>query len=350
MNEKSSQPNYSSMGKRDVIRMVLDHKKPPYVPWSLSFTYEAAEKLHAHYQTSDLATILGNHILELGSKIGYFTDLGENRVEDLFKVVWNRSLDKDIGNVEGQVLPEPSLKGYTFPNPCDGRIFDDIATKIALRSDCFRLFMIGFSLYERAWALRGMKDLWMDFIQHPEFVKELFAAIADFNITQIKKALTFEIDGVYFGDDWGQQSGLQMGPRYWRKFIFPELQRMYEVVHAAGKYVFIHSCGDVDELFPELIEIGVNCFNPFQPEVMDVMSLMDQYRGRLSFYGGLSTQRTLPFGSTEDVCRETNLLLSKGRQGNLIFSAAHSVEGDVPLENMLEFIKILHAQPGLNCL
>lgn len=59
----------------------------------------------------------------------------------------------------------------------------------------------------------------------------------------------------------------------------------------------IHSCGDVDELFDDLISIGLNCFNPFQPEVMDVDSILKAYRGRLAFHGGLSMQKTLPFGT-----------------------------------------------------
>lgn len=121
---------------------------------------------------------------------------------------------------------------------------------------------------------------------------------------------------------------------------------MYAPVKAAGKYVSIHSCGDVDELFDDLLAIGLDCFNPFQPEVMDVESLMRRYQGRLSFFGGLSTQRTLPYGTPDDVRRETQWLLELGREGGYIFAPAHAVEGDVPLENMLAFIDVLHAQPG----
>ena len=102
----------------------------------------------------------------------------------------------------------------------------------------------------------------------------------------------------------------------------------------------------MDELFDDLIGIGVNCFNPFQPEVMDVLSLMEQYRGRLAFHGGLSTQRTLPHGTVADVRAETRRLLAQGCEGGYIFAPAHDVEGDVPLENMLAFIEIVQGQPG----
>ena len=63
-----------------------------------------------------------------------------------------------------------------------------------------------------------------DFYDHPEFVHELLGRIADYNIAQVREALKYDIDAVYFGDDWGQQHGLQMGPRLWREFILPQLR------------------------------------------------------------------------------------------------------------------------------
>jgi len=334
------------MTKRDVVRMVLDGLRPPYVPWSFGFTKEAKEKLQRYYGASDLEDVLQNHLLKLGSDIGFFNDLGNQHVRDVFGVVWDRTIDKDIGNVEGCILTQPVLKGYVFPDPLDRRFFADIPGRIDKYGDRFRLFQIGFSLYERAWTLRGMQNLLMDFYDHPGFVHELLNAIADYNIAQIHEALQYDIDAVYFGDDWGQQRGLQMGPRLWRQFIFPVLKRMYAVVHEAGKYVFIHSCGDVDELFEDLIDIGVNCFNPFQPEVMDVFALMRRYRGRLAFHGGLSTQKILPYATVVGVRRETIQLLEMGQEGSYIFAPAHDVESDVPLENMLAFIKMAQTQPA----
>lgn len=323
--------------------MVLDGKKPPYVPWSFRFTHEAIEKLEGHWG-SDWEKELNNHFVEVGSDIGFFDDLGDDRFQDLFGVIWDRTVEKDIGMPEAVVIKEPDLDSYTFPNPLDPRFFEDIESKIAVDPDRFRVFCIGFSLYERAWSLRGMENLLMDFYENPEFVNELFGKIVDYNIAQLKEACKYDIDAVYFGDDWGQQHGLIMGPNLWREMIFPHLKRMYQAVLDEGKYIVIHSCGDVDEVFPDLVSIGLKCFNPFQPEAMDTDELLKEYRGRLSFWGGLSTQKTLPFGTVEDVAKETEHLLEVGSEGGYILSPSHAVEGDVPLENILKFVELAKKQ------
>ena len=109
--------------------------------------------------------------------------------------------------------------------------------------------------------------------------------------------------------------------------------------------MFIHSCGKVDELFPELVECGVNVFNPFQPEVMDVFEMKRKHGDRLSFYGGISTQRTLPYGSVDDVKREVERLIETvGENGGYIAAPAHAIPGDAKPENLAAMIEALRNQ------
>jgi uroporphyrinogen decarboxylase len=140
-----------------------------------------------------------------------------------------------------------------------------------------------------------------------------------------------------------------MGPRFWREFLKPRLARLYARAREAGRIVSIHTCGDVTELLDELVEMGVNVFNPFQPEVMDILAVKSRYHGRLAFHGGMSIQRVLPFGTPEEVRRETRRLMNEiGRGGGYIFAPAHAVPADVPTGNVLAFLEVLRSQPGLS--
>jgi uroporphyrinogen decarboxylase len=278
---------------------------------------------------------------------GSFTDQGDGSVRDVFGVVWDRRMDADIGIPSGDVLQSPTLAGLSLPDPGDPRFFDGWQQQVAEAGDRFRVFQAGCSLYERAWSMRGMEALLMDFLEHPGFVAELFDVLAEFEIAQTREALRFGIDAVWFGDDWGQQRGLQMGRPLWNEFIRPRVERMYAAAHEAGLFVMNHSCGDVDELFDDLVTIGLDCTNPFQPEVMDVDALLPRYRGRLAFYGGLSTQRTLPFGSVNDVRAEAEHLLELGAEGSYVFAPSNVVAADVPVENILALIQVAQGQAGV---
>jgi uroporphyrinogen decarboxylase len=335
------------MTKREVMIDALEFRRPAYVPWAWDMTQQCAERVRQHPGFGDLEAFVGSHMLPLGSAIGHFEKVGRDLHRDLYGVVWDRTVDKDIGTpVDWPIRRPQDLDRYDWPDASAFDWYEEIPARIAEHADLFRCYQIGFSLYERAWTMRGMTELLMDMVARPEFVERLLDAVVEHDLVQVRKALSFDVDAVYFGDDYGMQTGLIMGIEHWRHFIKPRLARLFAPVREAGKYVFLHSCGCVTELFDDLTEIGLSCFNPFQPEVMDVFAVKRRYHGRLAFHGGMSVQKILPFGTTEDVRRATRALLEAGRNGGYVFSPSHSVPRDVPPENLLAMMAEVRAQSG----
>ena len=335
------------MTNRERVIASLEHRQPDRTPYNIGFTQVAHERMVAYTGDPAFAEKLGNCLTGLTTALpNGWSEVEPGIWQDEFGVRWNRTVDRDIGVVCNTVVTPENLADYRWPDPDDPARYASCEAVIRGANDAFVLVDLGFSLFERAWTLCGMERLLEAMVLDPAFVHALLDAILAYNLRVIANACSHPIDAMMFGDDWGQQSGLIMGGRLWRTFIKPRVRQMYQAVRARGKYVFIHSCGKVDELFPDLIECGLQVFNPFQPEVIDVFEAKRRYGAELSFYGGISTQRTLPYGSREDVLRETDRLLELGRDGGYIFSPAHAVEGDVPLENMLALVDTVQRQPG----
>ena len=260
-------------------------------------------------------------------------------------MIWNRSLERDIGNVENCVLPEPTLSGYEFPDPCDDLYFRDIPAQLAQSGDCFRMYCIGFSLFERAWTLRGMENLMLDLIEHPDFVHQLLDRICEYNLERARQALTYDIDAIYYGDDWGQQRGSDHGPAAVGR-VHPAAGRTHVCADQASRQVpghpFLRRHRGADRR-PDRLWVWTASIR-FSRKCWTCSSLLPKYRGRVAFHGGLSTQQTLPHGTADDVRRETRRLLELGRAGGYIFAPAHAVAGDTPLENMLAFLEEIQRQ------
>jgi uroporphyrinogen decarboxylase len=317
------------------------------VPWFWSPTIRCAERLKAHLGVDDLSEFTAPHMFGVCSTLENMEPVDETHVRDVYGVVWDRSVDKDIGTpVEWPIHGPADLSRYPWPDATDASRYAHIPDLLAEHRDRFTVYRLGFSLYERAWTMRGMDDLLVDMVGSPEFVEDLLEAITEQNMIQIRRALECPVDAIYFGDDYGMQTGLIMGLARWRRFIKPRLARMFGAVRDAGRYVVMHSCGAVAELFDDLVEIGLNCFNPFQPEVMDTLALKREYHGRLAFHGGLSVQQVLPFGTIDEVRQATQALIDAGRDGGLIISPSHAVPGDVPPENLVAMMDVLRSQPG----
>ncbi|MDQ1255862.1 MAG: hypothetical protein QG656_456 [Candidatus Hydrogenedentes bacterium] len=334
------------MTNRERVIASLEHRQPDKTPYCIGFTVPAYAKMAEYYGDPDFGAKLGNALSGVGTETpDAWREVEPDVWEDQFGVRWNRSIDKDIGNVCNQVVTPETFGEYRFPDPHDPRRWEKFEPTLAYKGSQFFVSNIGFSLFERAWTMYGMENLFVAMASDPAFVHRLLDRIVEFNLEIIEHACSYDIDAMMFGDDWGSQYGLLMGPEYWREFIQPRIRRMYQAVRAKGKYVFIHSCGKVDSLFPELIECGLHCFNPFQPEVIDVYEAKRLYGGDLSFYGGISTQRTLPYGTVEQVREEVKRLIDAvGKDGGYIASPAHAIPADAKPENMAAMLEVLQSQ------
>ena len=335
-----------SMTKRERVIAALSHRETDFIPYDVGFTIEAYEKLAAFYGDRNFQDKLGNHMKSTYYS-GAFTPVPgrEGYVADDFGAVWNRTVDKDIGVVDNLMIPEPTMDGYQFPPVPEEKIRRGLEKLMAEKGDHFACAMFGFTLFERAWTLCGMENLLMYMVTDPDFVHEFFEKIVDFNMKIVNIYLEYDVDAVYFGDDWGQQSGLIMGPVMWRKFIKPHLAKMYAAVREKGLFVIQHSCGDIQEVYPDLVEIGLTAHQTFQPELFDIAALKELYRGKLAFWGGISTQQMLPFETPEGVIKKSvEIMKIMGPGGGFIVGPTHAIPGDVPPENMDAMIKLFQNQ------
>lgn len=259
---------------------------------------------------------------------------------------WDRNgADKDIGLPIKYQIEDLEDYTYEFPVLDEQRLRDQYQKMMEEKGDRFCMAGFGFVMFERLWSLMGMENALISMIACLEELEAFLDKICDYFCHLIDIALEYDFDGIYFGDDWGQQHGLIMGAEHWRRFIKPRMARMYAKVKAASKYVMQHSCGDCSEIIPDLIEIGLDCYQTFQPEVYDIQKMKSLYGDQLAFWGGISTQRCLPYATPEDVKQEAQrvaTILRKG--GGYIWAPTHAIAFDVPPQNILALIELFHKQ------
>ena len=330
------------MTYRERVHNALIFKETSQPPTNVFLTQQADDLLSAYTGNANFANeCMNNHITMLAyDGFAIPTDRQDIFVDD-FNVHWDRSgADKDIGVVEHyQIETDEDYDLYqTPPVPVEAlnKLFSNTSD---LGQDKFRLGAIGFSMFERAWSLRGMENLLMDMIIDPERVDCLLDKICDYNLQVIDIALQYNFDGFHFGDDWGQQKGLIMGPPLWRRFIKPRMKRLYDRVKQEGLWVTQHSCGDLREILDDLVDIGLNAYNTVQPEIYDLADIKQRYYGKLTFWGAISTQQALAHKTAQevsDITRDTLHLMAKG--GGYIAAPTHAVEFDVPPENILAML------------
>jgi uroporphyrinogen decarboxylase len=260
---------------------------------------------------------------------GWFS---HEEAEDEWQVIW-----KEL-RVVGHPLESgwENLKNLRIPDADAPGRFDKARASITANPHKYHLGRIWFTLFERMWMIRGFDNMLMDpYLYFDEFV-ELREMVMDYNLRLLRNWIDAGVDGVYISDDWGGQQTMLINPEDWRKYYRQSYSRIIDLAHASGVDVWMHSCGHVTELIPDLIDIGLDVLNPIQPQAMDLEDLSRRFAGKICFYGGVDVQGTLPHGSPDDIREEVKKLIRLFRtdQGGFIGETSHTVLPDTPIENI----------------
>jgi len=214
---------------------------------------------------------------------------------------WNVAEYGVIGEVKHPPLADWSaLAAYQPPwELLDEADFSAVGPTCA-KADRFMLGGGEVRPFERMQFLRGTENLLLDLAYGSSEVYRLRDLLHEFYLREMKTWAATDVDGVSFMDDWGSQHSLLISPELWRSFYKPLYKDYCDTLHAAGKFVFFHSDGNIEAIYPDLIESGVNALNS-QLFCMDIEELGRRYAGKVTFWGEIDRQMILPFGSVDEV-------------------------------------------------
>jgi uroporphyrinogen decarboxylase len=316
----------------------LEHEPIDRIPTQINYTRAMGQLLadHLSVKAKELPARLDNHFLRVD--ISY-----ECRFSEDGRIAydwWGVGFDTQEEGYFAAVNPlgeSKDLDAYAWPDPHASHLLDHAAETIRNdRQEHFVAPNFGFALFERAWALRGFDTLLLEMALDPGYVEQLLDRITEIQMVLIQRFIDLGVDGGYFGDDYGAQSNMLFSPRMWRKLIKPHLARMFAPFREAGLPVMMHSDGQIADILPDLVEIGLTAYNPVQPEVIDHARLRSTFGSRLAYYGGISTQTLLPHGSPEDVKKAVMHCVATLAPDNtgLLLAPSHRLMTDIPMENL----------------
>jgi uroporphyrinogen-III decarboxylase len=250
---------------------------------------------------------------------------------------------------------EPGAEGGTFPThdahtitdlhrwreqitvPDVGALnWDAVARGVAEidRDECLVSGFVEMGLFERSYLLLGMDEALMAYVTAPALMAELVGVIADYKVELIERFDDVaDLDMVWYGDDWGTQDRLFMRPDVWRAILKPHTQRIYDAMKRRGILVNQHSCGRIEAVLRDMVEMGADVWNPCQP-CNDLAALKSRYGGRIAFCGGIDSQFVLnrPGATPEEVRAEVRQRIDEmAAGGGYIAAPSHSVPYDPAL-------------------
>ena len=351
------------MDARQRVALALAHKEPDRVPidywatstvtarlldhWGLSTQEELLEHLDVDFRYIDGPTYVGPEpsVREDGSIEDHWgvprvrVEVGSGGQASVYQEVRSFPL-KDARSID-EVRDYPK-----WPSP-DWFDYRCVAGQVAGARRTGKVVVFMGDRMNRcaqlkpAMYLRGIDQILLDVALSPDIAEYIFRRITDFYLEYARRTLEAAgggIDVLMMGDDFGTQKGLFMSPEMWRRFLRPGLKAFVDLGQSFGCKVAHHSCGSIKPIIPDLIECGLDVLNPVQPDVrdMDRRELKRRFGDRLCFHGSISIQRTLPFGTPDDVRNEVRERFETlGPGGGFIFCTAHNIQADTPTENVV---------------
>jgi hypothetical protein len=236
---------------------------------------------------------------------------------DEWGCLWEVREDGVVGEVKGPPLADwAALDRFHPPREI---LAGDWASADASRETTQSFVLAGTSVrpFERMQFLRGSENLLLDMGGGDARFLRLLSLVHEFFLEELSLWAARDVDGISFMDDWGTQVSLLVSPAMWRAYFKPLYAEYARIIRGSGKFVFFHSDGCIESIIPDLVDIGVSALNS-QLFCMNIEEVARRHRGRITFWGEIDRQKTLPFGATDDVrraVRRVRAALDDGRGG-----------------------------------
>ena len=353
-----------AMTSRERMLTTLKHELPDRVPLDLWSRPEVDRALAEHFKVpvDQVHKTLGVDTTGIGSGDSFpdfiaktngtltgdcpysgskFIFDAEGCFEDAFGVVRKKGSDgKYVEWVRGPLSDDQDLERYQFPRTVYTKTPEQLHQDVLKQREVGSVSAGMPNPFKVAWELRGLENFLMDMVAEPEKAQALLKRIYEFYWPKAERVLKAGIDIFTLVGDIAMQNSLIMNPKTWREVDKPLMADLIARVKRIRPdiKVYLHSDGNVEAIIDDLVEIGIDILNPVQPECMNLAMIKQRYGKKLTMWGGGSLQRTLPFGSEEDVRGEVRELMETcGRGGGFVLMISNVVGFDVPLKNVLAF-------------